>query len=114
MRAALERNTAIGTPDEYGMPSPAAWAALATVPAWLWTAAAASGAAAREVVNGQKTAVVEDTRMLVPKGTDVSAKDRVNGVTDRLGAVIRPGVWLIESVVRRVDHLELLLVGIES
>lgn len=108
MRAALERNTAIGTPDEYGLPSPAAWTALATVPAWLWTSAD------REVVNGQKTAVVEDTRMLVPKATDVTAKDRVNGVTDRRGAIVRPGVWLIESVVNRRDHLELMLIGIES
>lgn len=108
MRAALERNTALGTPDDYGNPSPAAWAALATVPAWIWTTTD------REVINGQKTAVVEDTRMIVPKGTDVTAKDRVNGVVDRRGTTIRPGVWLIESVVNRRDHLELALRGIES
>lgn len=108
MRCALERNTAIGTPDEYGNPSPASWAPLVTVPAWLWTSTD------REVVNGQKTAVVEDTRMLVPKATDVTAKDRVNGVTDRRGTVVRPGVWMIENVINRRDHLELMLIGIES
>lgn len=108
MRAALERNTALGTPDEYGNPSPPAWAALVTVPAWLWTTVD------REVIDNAKTAIVEDTRMIVPKGTDVTAKDRVNGVTDRRGTTIRPGIWIIDSVVGRRDHLELALRGIEA
>lgn len=107
MRASLERNAAIGVPDEYGNPSPASWTALTTVPAWLWTTAD------REVMDARKTAVVEDTRMIVPRGTDVTAKDRVNGVKDRRGRDVRPGIFMIESVINRRDHLELMLIGIE-
>lgn len=105
MRAAIERGTT--APDEYGQPGPASWAALATVPCWLFSQVE------REVM-GTKTAVVEDLRMLVPRGTDVTELDRINGVVDRRGISVRAGILVIESVVRRADHRALSVRGISA
>lgn len=63
----------------------------------------------REVTDGDKVVVVQDRRMIVPLGTDVTAADRIAVVTDRLGAEVFTGPMRIESVGQREDHLELLL-----
>jgi hypothetical protein len=102
MRAALERNTNAAL-DEYGQPGPPNWTALATVPAWWWTVAE------REVSGPDKTAVFEDARMIVPRGTDVTEQDRVAAVRDRRDVLVRAGPLRIESVVSHRDHLELVL-----
>jgi hypothetical protein len=99
MRAAVER--AVVVEDEYGQPGPPAWGAyIAALPCWLYSSAE------REVM-GEKTAVIEDLKLLVPKATDITERDRLNGVVDRRGVVISPGVHIIESVQRRKRHLEL-------
>lgn len=63
----------------------------------------------REVMDTNKIAVVGQMKMLVPKGTDITEKDQIAVVKDRLGAVIRPGPMVIENVIPRRTHLELLL-----
>lgn len=100
MRALIERGTTVT--DEYGNPGAPTWAShIASLACWLYSRVE------REVMDTRKTAVVEDLRMLIPRGSDVRESDRINGVTDRRGSIIHAGVLLIESVVRRVDHLEL-------
>lgn len=56
----------------------------------------------REIVDGEKVAVVADWRMIVPKGTDITEDDELVSIQDRLGVSI-------ESVIRRAGHLELVL-----
>ena len=106
-RVLVQRATTVD--DEYGMPGPSTWAThIASLACWFWQRAE------REVMDTNKTAIVEDLRMIVPKGTDLSEKDRINGVTDRRGTVIRTGLMGIESVISRRQHLELALRGIAS
>ena len=107
-RCTLERDAAHGTPDGYGLPGDPNWQPLTVaLPCWLWSTAE------RELIGGQKSEVIEDLRMLVPMGTDVTERDRVNGVTDRLGNWIRRGAMGITAVMAKHDHLELVLTGVE-
>jgi hypothetical protein len=106
MRADVERATT--TTDEYGQKGPPTWNPhIADLPCWLYTVAE------REVM-GEKTAVIEDLKLMIPRDTDITESDRINGVTDRRGEVVRPGVLAIDAVVRRVDHLELVVRGIAA
>jgi hypothetical protein len=63
----------------------------------------------REVIDGTKSAPIEDRRMIVPVDTDVNVADRVAKVTNRRGTLLYDGPMRIESVGRRQDHLELML-----
>jgi len=107
-RCSLERDTAHGTPDGYGLPSEADWQLLAAdLPCFLWSTAE------RELISSVKSEVIEDLRLLMPLATDVTERDRVSGVTDRLGNPIREGVMGITAVMAKHDHLELVLTGVE-
>ena len=107
-RCTLERDAAHGTPDGYGLPSEPDWQPLlASVPCRLWSTAE------RELIDGKKSTVIEDLRLLVPMATDVTERDRVNGVTDRLGNPVRQGAMGITAVLGKHDHLELVLTGVE-
>jgi hypothetical protein len=107
-RCTLERDAAHGTPDGYGLPSESDWQPLLVeLPCWLWSTAE------RELIDGEKSAVIEDLRLLVPMATDVTERDRVNGVTDRLGNPVRQGAMGITAVMSKHDHLELALKGVE-
>jgi hypothetical protein len=77
---------------------------LTAVPCHVWFNAG------REIV-GTDNAVVEDRRMLVPKGTDVTESDRVSAVTDRRGNALEgfDGPMRIETVGARADHLVVYL-----
>lgn len=104
-RALVQRATSVT--DDYGNPGSATWAThIASLACWLWSQVE------REVLDTRKSAVVEDLRMIVPSGTDITEKDRINGVTDRRGDVVRAGILVIESVVNRRSHLELVVRGV--
>lgn len=76
---------------------------LVDLPCFAWATAG------RETVaNSNTPVVVEDWRMIVQLGTDVTENDRVALVTDRGDTVIAGAQ--IRSVLRNEDHLELLLV----
>lgn len=106
MRCRIERNVQAAA-DPYGHPAPPDWQVLhAALPCWL------SSTAKREVADGDKVAAVEDLRVLVPAGTDVTERDRVNGVVDRLGNTVDGRVMQIDGVVRRQGHLELLVTAV--
>lgn len=107
-RCRLERDAAHATPDGYGLPGQAAWQLLASdVPCFLWSTAE------RELIGAERSEVIEDLRLLLPLATDVTERDRVGGVKDRLGRWVREGVMGITAVLSKHDHLELVLTGVE-
>lgn len=114
-RTTIERLAAPPAPpadeDEWGgepLPGAGTWNVLANdVAIWSWSSV-------EKETMAEKVAVVEDLRAIVPKGTDVTERDRLNGIRDRTGAVIRAGVLIIEAVVNRRSHLELVLRGVSA
>ncbi len=102
MRAVIERNTATAE-DTYGHPVTPVFEAHATIPCWIWSRQR------REVVDGSKTAVIEDLRVMFPLGADVQAGDKITSITDRRGAEIMAGEFMIEPVQRKLNHLEAAL-----
>lgn len=106
-RCAIERNSG-GTVDADGYPSGSSWAAVATVPCYPWMRVG------RELAEAPRTAVLKDTRLLVPKGTDVHEGDRVGDVVDRRGTVYLAGPFDIDAVVPRATHLELAVRGVHE
>lgn len=102
-RCTVERDANAATDDGWGNPQPPSWQThLVDLACRAWATAA------REPVDDEKTIVVEDRRMMVPLDADVTEKDRIATVTHR-GATILEGPMGIEAVVRRRDHIELVL-----
>ena len=102
MRAKLERNTTTAT-DDFNNPAAPSWSTLATVACWAWTRSR------NEIIDGDKTIVVEDMRAMLPSGTDVTERDRVAQIEDRQGTVLFQGPYGIEAVTRREGHLAIML-----
>lgn len=104
-RATIQR--AATTTDTWGNPagSPVWSDHLSGLVCRLWAAAG------REAVDPTTVAVVEDLRLIVPLGTDVTEQDRVGAVTFR-GSQILAGPTSIRAVLHNDDHLELVLVRI--
>lgn len=100
MRADVERNTASGT-DAWNNPVAPSFTALGTYPCWVWSK---SG---REIVDGEKTAAVEDLRIMLPLGTDVREDDEIARITDRKGTELIPGRLKIDAPPQRKHrHIE--------
>jgi hypothetical protein len=100
-RCTIERNTVASLVDDYKNPVPPQFEALYTdVPCrgWLYIGRTADDG---------KTVVVEDRRILVPLGTDVTERDHISSITDRLGAELFTGPMRIDHVGVRKDHLVL-------
>lgn len=107
-RALVERFTSPGD-DDFGNPLPADWTThIASMPCLLY------GSAEREAVSDAKTVVVADLKLIAPKGTDITERDRLNGITDRRGNVIRAGLLGIAGVLLKRDHLELSVGQVSS
>lgn len=105
-RCKIERDNATGTSD-WGGPNEPNWVThLASLPCRTWFEADA------EVIDGDKSAVIEARKIIVPLGTDVTEKDRVAEVKDRLGNVIFTGPAGVRAVGRRADHLELTVMEV--
>lgn len=68
--------------------------------------------AGREQLDATTSVVVEDQRLIVQLGTDVTEQDRIDGVTDQYGNSIIAGPVGIRAVIHRDDHLELILVKV--
>jgi hypothetical protein len=103
MRAQLQRNSATGT-DPRGQALPPVWTTAGTLRCFVWSKAS------REVVDGDKTAMIEDVRGLFALGTDITEGDRLVAVTD-LGGVVRiAGPLEVEGPVQhKHNHLEAAL-----
>ncbi len=103
MRAEVERNTAAAT-DPHGHPVAPVFTALATLPCWVWSKQS------REIVDGDKTAVIEDLRALFPKAADIAEGDEIVQVTDRQSVVLFAGRLRIDAAPQRKQrHLEAAL-----
>lgn len=63
----------------------------------------------RERTDATTEVVVEDMRLIVELGTDVTGRDRLGGITYR-GDTIAAGPIGIRAVLQQKDHLELVLV----
>lgn len=94
MRAVVERNTAAGT-DAWGQPVAATWSTVATLRCFAWSNAS------RELVDGDKTAMIEDMRIMVALGADLREDDEISAVTDRQGNLLIPGRLKVEGPVQR-------------
>lgn len=103
MRTTIQRLTPTGS-DDWGQPTGGAWAVVsAALPCFVWSTAE------RETMTDGRVAVFEDLRAIVPEGTDVTERDRLSGVTDRAGVTVLAGLFDIEAVIHRKDHLALVL-----
>jgi hypothetical protein len=103
MRALVERNQAAGE-DGWGNPVAPDFQPIATLPCFVWSNAS------REVVDGDKTAMVEDMRALFALGADIREDDEISSVTDRKGAEIIAGRLRVEGPVQfKHNHQELAL-----
>lgn len=103
MRALMQRNQAAGT-DPRGHPVAPDWTAAGTLRCFVWSNAS------REVVDGDKTAMIEDTRGLFALGADIAEGDRITAVTDARGNVLIPGPLQVEGPVQhKHTHLEAAL-----
>ena len=107
MRALLE--SYISTEDDYNQVGAKTWSTKTTdLVCWAWSQSRT------EVFDQQKVAVVEALKMIVPLGTSIDERDRVNGIKDRDGNVIFSGIFGIEAVQRKPGHVEVTLSGAEG
>jgi len=102
MRANVERNQT-ATTNPYGHGDAPTWSALATIPCRVWTRTK------RQVVDEEKTVIVEEIRAIFPLDADVASGDRLAKITDRQEAVLYAGPLSIDHIERRDDHVEALL-----
>lgn len=104
MRARVERNTASGN-DSWGGPVAPAFTVLHNaLPCFVYSKSS------RELVDGAKTAMIEDLRVMIALGADLAAGDEITAVSDRAGTVIIPGRLKVEGPVQfKHNHREAAL-----
>ena len=107
MRAQIERNQATGK-DAWNAPVAAVMTPIgAPIACFAWSDQS------RELVDGQKTALVEDMRAMFAIGADIAEGDEIADITDRAGTVLHVGRWRIEGRVQfKHNHLEAALKAI--
>ncbi|MEM6265898.1 MAG: hypothetical protein AAF494_01725 [Pseudomonadota bacterium] len=108
MRAAVERNQAVGT-DAWGDALPPDFQLIHTaLPCFAWSR---SG---RELVDGSKTALIEDARIMVALGADLLEGDEITAISDRSGNILIPGRLRVEGRIQyKHSHREAALESIE-
>ena len=104
MRAAVERNVNPGK-DPWGQPLPPDYQPVGDPqPCFVWSTST------RELVDGNKTAMIEDMRALFALDADIAPADEIAAVTDRRGATMIPGRLKVEGPIQRKHtHLEAAL-----
>lgn len=104
MRAQVERNTASGK-DAWGNPVAAAMAPVGDpIACFIWSTSS------REIVDGDKSAMVEDVRGLFSLAADIAEGDELTAITDRVGNVLIPGRLKVEGPVQyKHNHREAAL-----
>lgn len=93
-RARVERDTATGTDPRGGKPAPAFTLLHEALPCFAWSNAA------RELLDGSKTAMIEDARILIAKDADLREGDVITNITDRAGSTIIVGRLKVEGPVQ--------------
>ncbi len=103
MVAHQERSVAAGT-DAWGQPVAPAFAAIADLPCFAWTPDA------REIIDGDKTAQVEDVRAMFSLKADIRSGDEFSSITDRRGTVLFPGRLRVDAPPQfKHNHFEVAL-----
>jgi hypothetical protein len=104
MRARVERNTAADN-DSWGGPAAPVFTVLHNaLPCFVFSNAS------RELVDGAKTAMIEDLRVMVARNADLAEGDEIVSVSDRLGTIIIPGRLKVEGPVQfKHNHREAAL-----
>lgn len=104
MRAQVERNQVTGT-DAWNQPVAAAFAPIGEpLPCFAWTPDA------REIRDGDKSAVIEDVRAMFAIGADIAEADEIAEITDRNGTVLFAGRLRVDGPVQfKHNHLEAAL-----
>jgi len=104
MRARIERDTATGTDSWGNAPVPNFTVLHNELPCFFWSKNS------RELVDGTKTAMIEDARIMFALRADVREGDVITTITDRGGALIVDGRLKIEGPVQfKHSHLEAAL-----
>lgn len=94
MLARVERNTATGT-DSWGNPVAPAFTVLHNaLPCFVYSKSS------RELVDGAKTAMIEDLRVMIHHVADLAEGDEITSVMDRLGRVLITGRLKVEGPVQ--------------
>ena len=108
-RAIIQSNAEAST-DPDGHPLPPIWVAHKTLPCRAYTKMR------KEVIDGDKTAMIEDLKALfsLKDNADLTEDYRITNITDRLGAVLFAGPLDIIAVQRRSNHFEVSLDRIQS
>lgn len=104
MAARIERNTASGT-DAWGNPAAPVFTVLHNaLPCFVWSKTS------RDLIDGTKTAMIEDLRAMFPLGADLAEGDEIAEVTLRDGTIIIVGRLKIEGPVQfKHNHIEAAL-----
>lgn len=104
MRAQVERNSATGTDSWNNSVAPVFAPVGNPLPCFIWSRSS------REVVDGDKTAMIEDVRGLFALGADLAEDDELTSITDRAGNVLIAGRLKVEGPVQhKHNHLEAAL-----
>ena len=102
-RATIQRNTTTNT-DAHGQPELPSWSAGTSTACYAWQDKMT------EVIDVNKTAIVDRLRAMLPKGTDVTRTDRIGDILDRAGATLFDGPFVIDGDPEyRTTHIELSL-----
>jgi hypothetical protein len=100
MRAHVERNVATGK-DGWNQPVAPDYQPLAVLPCFAWSPAA------REIMDGDKVAAIQDVRIMFARGADVRVDDEVDGITSRQGEVLFAGRFRIDGPPQfKHNHIE--------
>jgi hypothetical protein len=105
MRAQVERDQATGK-DAWGQPVAPDFQPIGDpLPCFAWTPSA------RDLVDGSKSAQIEDVRAMFALGADIAEHDQLSAITSRAGAVLFAGRLKVEGPVQfKHNHLEVALV----
>jgi hypothetical protein len=90
-RARIERDVATGTDARGGKPAPNFQVLHVALPCFAYSKSS------RELVDGAKTAMIEDLRVMVAKDADLAEGDVITSVSDRSGTEIIAGRLKVEG-----------------
>lgn len=103
-RASVERNVATGSDDWGDDAAPDFQPLHADLKCWAYSSSS------RESVDANKTALIEDLRIMVALGADLAAGDEITEIRDRQGNVIVEGRLKVEGPVQhKHNHREAAL-----
>ena len=103
-RARVERNVAVGEDAWGGEPAPDYELLHDALPCFAWSSSS------RELVDGSKTANIEDLRAMFALGADIREGDEIVAISDRAGNAIVAGRLTVEGPVQhKHNHLEAAL-----